>query len=116
MGNQHRRDATPRDVIECAAAYSSLRDPEFFAAQLDALDGFLLRKASEQNGYQQSVRHELGRTAALFEQTTPVKSLQVIQPGWTEQLFGCTLSQYVGIGFIVHAAAVKNGEGSPSIG
>ena len=108
MGNEYRQDATPRDLRECAAAYVAIEDPELSAAQPDTVDGFLLRKASEQLVVQQSNFHELGRSAALFEQTAPPRALKVIQPGWDQQLFGCSLSEYVGIGFIVHTAAVKN--------
>ena len=61
----------------------------------DTVDGFLLRKAFEQLVFQQSNFHELGRSAALFEQTAPPRALKVIQPGWDQQLFGCSLSQYV---------------------
>jgi hypothetical protein len=49
------------------------------------------------------------RTAAIFDQTTPAQELQILQAGWFEDLFGCSLSQYVGIGFIVHAVAVQHG-------
>jgi hypothetical protein len=107
-GNEYRKDATENDLLQCAGAYASLADPQLPRAQQDALEGFLLRKASEQLVYGQSRRHELGRTAALFEQTPPVKPPKVMQSDWAEQLFGCSLSQYVGIGFLVHTASVKN--------
>jgi hypothetical protein len=107
-GNEHRQDATENDLLQCAGAYVALADPELPKAQQDALDGFLLRMHSEQLVYQQALGHELGRTAALFEQTPAAKPPQVIQSGWAEDLFGCSLSQYVGIGFLVHTAAVKN--------
>jgi hypothetical protein len=108
QGNEHRQDATVDDLLWCANDYVAIADPELSADQPDTMDGFLLRKASEQLVFQQSNFHEVGRSVALFEQTTPARQLRVIQPGWDEALFGCRLSQYVGIGFIVHTCAVKN--------
>ena len=106
-GNEHRRTAMRRDLLECGAAYSAHRDPELARQEADSLVTFLLRTAFEQFGFNQSRYHDLLRTAAIFLQTTPLKELKVIQPGWDEELFGCTLSQYVGIGFIVHSVAVR---------
>lgn len=105
-GNEHRSTATRRDVLECAAAYSALA--ELKSAQ-DAVVSFLLRKASEQFGYNESRYHNLLRTAAIFDQTAPTRDLTILRSGWFEDLFGCTLSQYVGVGFIVHAVAVQHG-------
>ena len=107
-GNEYRKDATPRDVLECAAAYSSLAEPELGKVP-DAAAGFLLRLGSEQLGFQRSIANELGRSVALFDQTTPVRGLQVMHQGWAEELLGCTVSQYVGIGFILHTGAKLNG-------
>jgi hypothetical protein len=106
-GNENRKDATQRDLLECAAAYVALADPEL-GKSADARDGFLLRIWSEQLVFQDAIRNELGRSAALFEQTMPVRDLQVMQPGWAEQLFGCSVSQYVGIGFLLHVMARIN--------
>jgi hypothetical protein len=39
-GNEHRKDATPRDVLECAAAYVALADPELGKTP-EAVAGFL---------------------------------------------------------------------------
>jgi hypothetical protein len=107
-GNEHRQAATIDDLLWCANDYVASEDPELAPGQPGAIDGFLLRKGSEQLVFQQSNFHEIGRSAALFEQTTPTTQLKVIQPGWDEELFGCSLSQYVGIGFIMHTGAVKN--------
>jgi hypothetical protein len=108
QGNEHRQDATIDDLLWCANDYMAIADPELSASESGSMDGFLLRKASEQLVFQQSNFHELGRSASLFEQTTPARQPKVIQPGWDEALFGCRLSQYVGIGFIVHTCAAKN--------
>ncbi len=72
---------------------------------------FLFRKASEQFGFNESRYHNLLRTAALFAQTDPVKDLTILRQGWFEELFGCDLSQYVGIGFIVHTLASTSAGG-----
>ena len=105
MGNEFRRDATREDLLHCAAAYVALGDPELGSGQPGATEGFLLRMGHEQLPLQQSIHGEIARTAALFEQTTPASNLKVIQPGWDEELLGCSLSQYVGTGFVVYAVA-----------
>jgi hypothetical protein len=107
-GNEQRQDATVEDLLWCSNDYVASEDPELSSDDPSTIAGFLLRKMSEQMVFQQSNFHELGRSAALFEQTTPAGELKVIKPGWDQQLFGCSLSQYVGIGFIAHTGAVKN--------
>jgi len=107
MGNEDRNDATMQDVLECAAAYAAVRDPDLQGTLADGRDKFILRLGFEQSLWQQSTRHELGRMVAILEQTTTSETLKVIQPGWDQTLFGCTLSQFVGIGFIAHTLATK---------
>lgn len=109
-GNEYRGPATERDLLECSAAYSAAQDPELPKIGADALVGFLLRTSSEQFIYTQSRYGDLGRTGAIFAQTTASKPLQVLdQAGWAEDLLGCSISQYVGIGFMVHSLAVTHG-------
>lgn len=109
-GNEFRQDATRDNLLHLAADYVAQDDPELGAGGTDGLATFLLRASAEQVVYNQSRRHDIGRDAAIFEQTSAVKPLQVLSaPDWAEELLGCTLSQYVGIGFIVHTCAVKNG-------
>lgn len=107
-GNEHRAPATLDDLLRCCAAYVAVRDPELSADDPESLTGFMLRITSEQLSYEQSPFHLAGRTAALFQDTQPTKSLQVVRPGWDAELLGCTLSQYVGTGVFIHAAATKN--------
>jgi hypothetical protein len=107
-GNEFRADATQDDLLQCAAAYVQVNDPELSAGNPDWLTTFLLRITAEQLPHQSNPHNELGRSAALFVQTQPVKAPKVIRPGWDNELFGCDLSQYVGIGFLVHAVAVHN--------
>ena len=109
-GNEHRKPATERDLLECSAAYSAAQDPELPKVGADSLVSFMLRKSSEQFVYNQSRYGDLGRTGAIFAQTTASKPLQVLdEAGWVEDLLGCSISQYVGIGFMVHTLAVTNG-------
>ncbi|MCV7382220.1 hypothetical protein H7K14_00050 [Mycolicibacter longobardus] len=108
--NEFRQDATRDDLLHLADDYVAQDDPELGTGDPDALATFLLRATAEQVVYNQSRRHDLGRCVAVFEQTDPTKALQVLSdPGWVEDLLGCSLSQYVGIGFIVHTSAIKNG-------
>lgn len=106
-GNEYRRRTTSRaDLDECLDAYWRFDEPQ---QEQDPLMSFLFRKASEQLGFNESRYHNLLRTAALYAQTSPVKELAAIKAGWFEDLFGCTLPQYVGTGFIVHTSATING-------
>jgi hypothetical protein len=86
----------------------AVNDPELSADNPGSLTGFMLRITSEQLSYEQNPFHLMGRTAALFQDTKPTKALKVIQHGWDAELLGCTLSQYVGTGVFIHAAATKN--------
>jgi len=112
-GNEHRKSAVYQDLLESCAAYSSLVDPQLSGQAVsgggsDIIAGFLLRKSAEQLVYNQSRWHDLGRTAAIFDQTAAKKPLNVLgDPGWVQSLLGCTIPQYIGIGFIVHTIAVK---------
>lgn len=115
QGDEGASDATPQDVLECAAAYAAIRDPDLPGPRADRRDSFLLRAGFEQLPFQQPTRHEVGRSTAVFEQTvTPGRQLRVVRPGWDEDLFGCTLSQFIGIGFIAHTLAVKFGGKFPT--
>jgi hypothetical protein len=109
-GNEFKSAASADDLLRCCAAYVAVNDPELAANTPGSLAGFMLRITSEQLSYEQSPFHLIGRAAALFKQTQPApgKVLKVLQPGWDTELLGCTLSQYVGTGFIVHVAATKN--------
>lgn len=107
-GNEYRSPATPDDLLRCCAAYAAVNDPELSANNPGSLTGFMLRKTSEQLSYEQNPFHLIARTAALFHDTKPANALKVILPGWDADLFGGTLSQYVGTGFLIHAAAIKS--------
>jgi len=107
-GNEFRRDATRGDVIDCAKAYLATRDPELESGQPGSIEGFFLRLGHEQMPLQQSPEGEIVRSTAMFEQTPPRLSPKVIKPGWDVELLGCTLSQYVGIGFMVYAIAYQH--------
>lgn len=108
MGNEFRSEATRGDVINCAKAFLATRDPELESGGPGAKEGFLLRLGHEQIPLQQSPEGEIVRSTAMFEQTPPSRPLKVIKPGWDVELLGCTLSQYVGIGFMVYAIAYQH--------
>jgi hypothetical protein len=108
MGNEFRHEATRDDVIRCATAYLSVRDPELQSGRPGATEGFLLRMGHEQIPLQQYPEGEVVRSTAMFEQTPSTRPLKVIQPGWDVELLGCALSQYVGIGFMAYAIAYQH--------
>jgi hypothetical protein len=107
-GSEFLRDATRNDLFQCAEDYRNLLDPELGTDKPDAAAGFLLRIGYEQLPFRQSLKGEIARNIALFEQTQPSRPLTVIRPGWDQELLGCTLSQYAGIGFCVYAVATQH--------
>ena len=107
-GNEHRSPATLDDLLRCCAAYGAVNDPELSVNSPGSLTGFMLRITSEQLSYEQNPFNLMARTAALFRDTKPANGLKVLLPGWDADLLGCTLSQYVGTGFLIHAAATKS--------
>jgi hypothetical protein len=99
--------ATRRDVLECCVAYSALRDPDLVPEpDVDAAAKFMLRMSNEQLGYSHDVRSELARTVALFEQAQTSHKLHVLTGDWSEQLLGCTPAEYIGVAFLIWAAAM----------
>jgi hypothetical protein len=108
LGGEFRHDATRSDLLLCADAYRNLADPELGSSNPGSIEGFLLRMAHEQLPFQQSLKGEIVRNVALFEQTTLFRDLKVIQQGWDQDLLGCSLSQFAGIGFVVYAVAKQH--------
>ena len=102
--------ATEDDLLHCCAAYMAINDPELGSSDdPGTFTNFFLRITSEQI-YDQTPFNEVGRTAALFVDTPPSKPLKVVRPGWDTEMFGCSLSQFVGSGFFVQGmAALKGG-------
>ncbi|TDL46493.1 hypothetical protein [Kocuria rosea] len=108
-GNEHRRkDLQPRHLLECVQAYNDLDDPNLSADKPRAASEFFLRVAAEQLDYQLPPQATMARTAALLEQTTPSRPLKTIRPGWDRDLLECTLSEYVGVGFLLHVSCPIN--------
>ncbi len=110
FGNEYRAAAVEHDVLECCAAYTAMGDPEIGQRELEGgAARFFLRIASEQLSYQLDVYNELARTAALFDQTTPDRPLNVLgDPGWVRELLDCPLQEFVGVCFLVHVGAIQN--------
>ncbi|MCT7371448.1 hypothetical protein A7R75_20835 [Mycolicibacterium llatzerense] len=104
-GNEYRSDPTRNDLLLCAEDYRNLSDPELGTDAPNAAANFLLRVGYEQQPFGQSIRSEIARNIAILEQTEPSRALKVIRPGWQEELLGCNLSQYAGIGLSVFGVA-----------
>lgn len=107
-GSEFLRDATRNDLLQCADDYRNLLDPELGTEDDGAAASFLLRIGYEQLLFRQSLKGEIARNIALFEQTQPSRPLAVIKPGWDQELLGCSLSQYAGIGFCAYAVATQH--------
>ncbi|MET8630219.1 hypothetical protein ABZW30_42020 [Kitasatospora sp. NPDC004669] len=115
----NRSAATEHDLLEILAAYSALMDPTLHSNGDDAirLRDFLLRTAGEQLAWQEPDFATLARTAAVFLHTpfpddrTPRHML----PGWDTELFGCSLTDFVGAAQLLWASAlVCQGRFDPS--
>lgn len=107
-GSEFLHDATRDDLLQCAEDYRNLFDPKLGTDQPGAAAGFLLRIGYEQLLFRQPLKGEIARNMAIFEQTSPTRDLTVIKPGWDQDLLGCSLSQYAGIGFCVYAVTTQH--------
>jgi len=106
-GNEHRHDATLADVVACNLAYNELEDPELVEGYQGPLAGFFLRM-TEQLEYQLPLQHEMCRSVALLEHTSPTRKPKVIRPGWDQELFGTDLFNYIAAGQLLHTATRPN--------
>ena len=110
-GTEHQRsNASEDDLFQILAAYSSLKDPTLFSADDPAvrLRDFMMRMSGEQMAWQAPEFHSLARTAALYLHTLfPThRRPRFIKPGWEAEIFGCSLSDYVGTAQLMWAAAL----------
>lgn len=109
-GNEFRNDASGQDLERILEMYTQL-DDHFVreTADLDSLERYLLRTSGEQLTLQESPYQNLARTAAMITQTTATREPRCLRPGWDENLFGTSLSNYVGIAQLLWASALKCG-------
>lgn len=107
-GTEHRPEGvTPRDLQELAAAYNALADPFTVSTPTpEDLHGFFVRISYEQFPYQTSLFNEITRPVALFNLDTPTR---IISEAFWSDMLGCSLTQYLGAGFILTVAAEKSG-------
>ena len=108
QGNEHRPAANEHDLLECCAAYSGITDPDLRTQTVEAFIKFMLRMSSEQMTHQVPVGGELARSIALFEQTVTDVPLEVLHEGWADQLFHCSIAEYVGVAFLFWVVAQRN--------
>lgn len=108
LGSEFLGDATRADLLLCAEDYRNLESAGLGSGSPGSTEGFLLRTGYEQLPFGQSLKGEIARGVALFEQTAPSKDLAIIRPGWDRDLLGCTLSQFAGIGCVVYAVAKQH--------
>ncbi|GAA2062881.1 hypothetical protein GCM10009839_87630 [Catenulispora yoronensis] len=98
-GNEYRsRQAGDQDLFTILNAYSQLDDP--FRTAQDPVEHrlrFLLRMAGQQLIWQEFQRNDLARSAAMLVHTASVKPMQHLNNGWDTAMYGCSLTEYVGI-------------------
>jgi hypothetical protein len=110
-GNEHRGDGscTERDLLSMLAAYAALTDPMVRdKGSAESVARWLLRVSGEQFTYQETGFNDLARSAALFSQTTPVRTPTCLVDGWDEEILGCSLSDYVGVTQLLQVSALRN--------
>jgi hypothetical protein len=109
-GNEHRQTpGTEDDLLSCLFAYSSLDDPDLTVdSSGEDLFRFFSRLTSEQMPFQRRMFNGLGRTIAMFEQTPLAQPLELIGPGWDEDLLGASLEHYVRAALFLQTGAWKN--------
>ncbi|MEY2227921.1 hypothetical protein [Streptomyces sp. BF23-19] len=106
--NEHRRrPASDEDLVEILAQYLALDDPIRHLPVGERLEGYLLRVAGQQFTWQEDDFSELARSLALLIHTEPTKQLEVLTDGWEQDLLGCSLSDYVGLGQLLYTAAIN---------
>ncbi|MFF5303501.1 hypothetical protein ACFY5F_29510 [Streptomyces sp. NPDC013161] len=107
-GNEYRHDATHQDLERILWLYSQLDDHLLRdEADLDSLERYLLRTSGEQLTLQESPYDNLARTAAVITHTSAAREPRCLRPGWEEDLFGTSLSTYVGIARLLWAATLN---------
>lgn len=113
--NENRRGSpTMDDVMRCVGAFSNLDDPDARTGQPDWFERFFLRIASEQLDYQFTPKYEMSRIRAMCE-TSTVKPLKVMLPGWDLELLGCALGDYLAVGeFLLYSHKPNRGQFSAS--
>jgi len=106
----NRQHATGADLIKCADAYHNIDDRDLRRNKEGAVADFLLRLGGEQLSWQQEPFHNLARTAAVFQRAPdPTRPPKVITGDWPEQVFGCSLVDYLNLAFVLHVGALRNG-------
>ncbi|UYQ60671.1 hypothetical protein [Streptomyces peucetius] len=105
-GNEHRQKAaTEDDLREILAQHAALDDLMRHLPVGERLEGFLLRLAGLQFTWQEDDFSELARSVAVLVQTKPSRSLEVLTAGWEQDLLGCPLADYGGLGLLLYTAA-----------
>ncbi|MFE5795790.1 hypothetical protein ACFQ8C_24895 [Streptomyces sp. NPDC056503] len=105
-GNEYRQQAASEDDLrEILAQHLALDDPMRSLPVGERLEGFMLRVAGQQFTWQEDDFSELARSVAMLAQTAPTKPLAVLTDGWAQDLLGCPLADYAGLGMLLYTAA-----------
>lgn len=106
----NRAPATEADLIDCANAYLNLDDRNLRRHTPGSVGDFLLRVGAQQLTWQQQTFHDLARAAAVFQRKPdPKRPPKVITGDWPQQVFGCSLVEYLNLAFLLHVGALRNG-------
>ncbi|MER5352642.1 nuclease-related domain-containing protein [Kitasatospora sp. NPDC002551] len=109
-GRDGRPPATSADLLEILDLYLALDDPVTRDPEgMERWTGYLQRTAHHQGPWQDDAYAQLSRSIAMLDQTPypddADNPLEVILPGWDQELLGCSLADYLGIAQLVWACA-----------
>ncbi|WP_104046068.1 hypothetical protein [Arthrobacter sp. ZGTC412] len=108
-GNEHRNSPIGLpELLECVESYNELDDPDLAAQKPGAPANLFLRLASEQLVYNLPPMATIARSVAMLTQTTPSNTPRVMRAGWSEDLLGGSVADYVGTGFLLYTACGPN--------
>ncbi len=117
-GNYHRAEiATEADIGWLCVAYNAIDEPELRNGGRDGYLSFLLRAFHAQFSFQLSPASEVARSAAIFLHSGPKPGavLNVLgSESWQDDLFGCSLADFVGTGYFLFAACMATNGGNLS--
>jgi hypothetical protein len=106
----NREPATIADLNDCANAFLNLDDRDLRRHKPGSVGDFLLRLGAQQLTWQQQTFHDISRAAAVFQHAAdPKRPPKIISGDWPEQLFGCSLVEYLNLAFLLYVGALRNG-------
>ena len=111
-GNKYRTPGvSDQDVLEMCAAHNAIAERALARHEPGSAVKFFLRVLYEQGAYQHRGAQEIHRSGALFIDTLASyegPALEVISDAVWRDLLGCSLDEYIDIGWLVYGGVMSN--------